>query len=102
MSIITTTVLETSARRLFPHKTWEQVFAQLLLERAQKNLIKYQSMAHHFKAKYKQGFDAFRQAILNSSPSFEVEQDYFDWELAITGIADMEKEIARLQDVGEP
>ncbi len=23
--------------------------------------------------------------ILNSEPTFEVEQDYFDWEMAVTG-----------------
>ena len=27
---------------------------------------------------------------------FEVEQDYFDWELAVTGISDMQREIQRL------
>ena len=101
MSISTTAVLETSARRLFPDKTWEQVIAQLLLERAQKNLIKYQSSARQFEAKYAQNFDAFRQQVLNAQPPFEVEQDYFDWELAITGITDMEKEIERLQSLGE-
>jgi hypothetical protein len=101
MSISATAILETSAKRLFPDKTVEQVFAQLLLERAQKNLIKYHSMARQFEVKYDQSFDAFRQKILNAQPAFEIEQDYFDWELAITGIADMEKEIERLQNLGE-
>ena len=44
MSVNMTAVLETTAKRLFPDKTLEQALAQLLLERAQKNLIKYQSM----------------------------------------------------------
>ena len=39
--------------------------------------------------------------VLNSNPAFAVEQDYFDWELAITGIGDMKKEIERLHDLGE-
>jgi hypothetical protein len=101
MSISTAAVLETSARRLFPDKTVEQVLAQLLLERAQKNLIKYQTVARQFEVKYNQGFDAFRQKMLSSQPAFEVEQDYFDWELAITGIADMEKEIEQLRNLDE-
>jgi len=75
--------------------------AQLLLERAQKNLIKYQCMARQFEAKYHQGFDDFRQKMLSSQPAFQIEQDYFDWELAITGIGDMEKEIERLRNLGE-
>ncbi len=101
MSISMTAVLETSARRLFPDKTLEQALAQLLLERAQKNLINYQSMSRQFKIKYNESFQDFRQRVLNSTPAFNVEQDYFDWELAITGIADMEKEIERLNDIGE-
>jgi hypothetical protein len=101
MSISMTAVLETSARILFPDKTLEQALAQLLLERAQKNLIKYQSMSRQFEIKYNESFQDFRQRVLNSTPAFNVEQDYFDWELAITGIADMEKEIERLNDIGE-
>jgi len=37
--------------------------------------------------------------ILHSEPSFEMEQDYFDWEMAVTGIADMEEEIKRLKEL---
>ena len=100
MSINTTAVLENSAKRLFPDKTVEQVFAQLLLEWAQKNLIKYQSIARQFEVKYGQSFDTLRLKVLNSQPAFEIERDYFDWELAMTGIADMENEIERLQNLG--
>ncbi len=93
--------MEASARCLFPNSSLEQVLAMLLLERAQKNLIKYKTMAHQFEVKYNQDFETFRRAVSNSEPSFEIEQDYFDWELAVTGIADMEGEIARLGDVGQ-
>jgi len=75
------------------------VLVELLLERAQRNLIKYKAMARRFEAKYGQDFETFRQMILNSEPSFEMEQDYFDWELAVTGIADMEEEIERLKSL---
>ncbi len=55
--------------------------------------------ARQFEAKYKQGFETFRQTILSAEPPFEVEQDYFDWELAVTGAADMEEEINRLKNL---
>jgi hypothetical protein len=101
MGISATAVVEASARRLFPNSSLEQVLAMLLLERAQKNLIKYKTMAHQFEARYSQDFETFRQTISSSEPSFEIEQDYFDWELAVTGIADMEEEIARLREIGQ-
>jgi hypothetical protein len=93
------TAIEISVRHLFPNLSLDQVLAELLLERAQKNLIKYQTMSRQFKAKYKQDFAAFRQTILSSVPPFEMEQDYFDWELAITGADDMRKEIKRLENL---
>ena len=92
--------VEASAKRLFPDLSVEQVLAELLLARAQKNFFKYQTMARQFEVKYKQDFAAFRAQVLNSRPAPEVEQDYFDWELAVTGVADMTEEIQRLKSLG--
>ena len=89
--------IESSARRLFPNLPPEQAIVELLLERAQKNLIKYQTMARGYKKKYAQDFASFRKEILASKPDSTIEQDYFDWELAVTGIADMQEEIKRLK-----
>jgi len=99
MSMTTTGTLEESARRLFPNQNLDQVFAGLLLERAQRNLIKYQVTARQFETEYGQSFAAFRQHILTSEPDFRVEQDYFDWELSVTGVADMQAEIKRLRSL---
>jgi len=96
-----TSVLQASAQRLFPDLSLDQVLAELLLERAQKNLIKYKTMVRQFEARYSQNFEAFRQDVMRSEPSFEVEQDYFDWELAVTGLADMEEEIRHLRSLSE-
>ena len=96
MNVSTTALLESSARRLFPDLSLDQVLAELLLERARKNLIRYQAMARRFEAKYSQPFAVFRNSVLNSALSSEIEQDYFDWELAVTGIEDMQQEIKHL------
>ena len=93
--------LQVSVQRLFPDLDPEEALAELLLERARKNLIKYRTMARQFKAKYNQDFVTFQQRILNSEPAFEMEQDYFDWEMSITGIEDMEEEVERLQHLIE-
>lgn len=89
--------IEASAKRLFPNLSPEQAIVELLLERAQRNLIKYQAMAREFEKKYDRDFETFRKKILASKPKSEAEQDYFDWELAVTGIADMKAEIKRLK-----
>ena len=89
--------LEQSIRRLFPNQNLDQVLAELLLERAKKNLVKYRTLDRQFQAKYGEEFETWRQSVLDSEPPFQTEQDYFDWEMAVTGIADMREEIERLQ-----
>jgi hypothetical protein len=96
---IDSTALQGSIQRLFPELDADEVLAELLLERARKNLIKYRTMARDFEAKYDTDFQTFRHRILDSEPAFEAEQDYFDWEMAVTGIEDMQEEIERLQSL---
>ena len=74
---------------------------ELLLERAQKNLIKYQTVVRQFETQYGKNFETFRQEVLRSKPPFEMEQDYFDWELAVSGISDMVEEIKRLRELSQ-
>ncbi|MBN1659377.1 MAG: hypothetical protein JXA93_13310 [Anaerolineae bacterium] len=100
MSIDSITLKE-SMQRLFPDLELDEVLAELLLERARKNLIKYRTMVRHFEAKYDTDFQAFRQRVLDSEPPFDIEQDYFDWEMAVTGIDDMQAEIMRLECLHE-
>ncbi|MBI5567784.1 MAG: hypothetical protein HY870_22985 [Chloroflexi bacterium] len=75
--------------------------AELLLERAQKNLIKYQTALRHFEAKYPQGFASLRDSVTAEKSSAGQEQDYFDWELAVSGVDDMTDEIERLKRVSQ-
>jgi len=93
------TIIQESADRLFPNQNLDQVLANLLLEYAQKNLVKYRVQARQLTEKYQQNFESFRQFILKSEPTFEMEQDYFDWELSVTGTIDMEEEIKRLNSL---
>jgi len=94
--------ITSSAQRLFPNVSLEAVMARLLLEHAQKNLIRYQTMNRQFEGKYGQPFEPFRQHILTATPDFETEQDYFDWEMAVTAADDMKAEIDRLKNLAIP
>ncbi|KAF0107762.1 MAG: hypothetical protein FD146_1393 [Anaerolineaceae bacterium] len=95
------TNITSSARRLFPNLTPEQAMMELLLERAQKNLIKYETIARQFQAKYGIVFESFRKKVVAGKVSADDEQDYFDWELAVTGIDDMQAEIKRLKALSQ-
>ena len=101
MAMTDTVDLMESMRRLFPNLDSDAALAELLLERAQRNLVRYQADSRRFSPKYGQDFDSFRQVILTSEPDESQEQDYFDWELAVTGVVDMQDEIARLSSMLE-
>ena len=64
MSIDSTT-LQGSIQRLFPELDADEVLAELLLERARRNLVKYRTMARDFEAKYSTDFQTFRQQVWN-------------------------------------
>jgi hypothetical protein len=74
-----------------------EALAALLLDEARRNLVKYRAMDRRFQQKYQTTFAEFRQKVVGADTSFEEEQDYFDWELAITGIGEMEEEIRSLE-----
>ena len=82
-----------------PSQTLEEGLRGLLLQQARRNLVKYRAMAQRFNKKHKTDFDTFRKKVLAREPDFETEQDYFDWEMAITGIDEMEEEIRRLESL---
>lgn len=94
-------VVADSAKRFFPGLSKDEALASLLLERAQRNLIKYQSQARQYETKYQLPFDEFRQLIVESEPGEVEDQDYFDWELAVTGIEDMRLEFDPLSEFHE-
>lgn len=85
-----------SAKRLFPGLSKDEVLVSLLFERAQRNLIKYQTQARQYQTKYQRSFEDFRRLIVEGDPGEEQQQDYFDWELAVTGAQDMRLETERL------
>ncbi len=90
-------VLQQSLERLMPSRSFEESLTKLLLVQARRNLLKYQMMDRRFQRKYRKTFEQFRAERLGSPMSFEVEQDYFDWELAVTGIDEIKDEIERLE-----
>jgi hypothetical protein len=95
--MIENTTLRSSVDRLMPDRTPEEALAALLLDEARRNLVKYRAMDRRFQQKYQTTFAEFRQKVVGADTSFEEEQDYFDWELAITGIGEMEEEIRSLE-----
>ncbi|NIO72113.1 MAG: hypothetical protein GTN71_24580 [Anaerolineae bacterium] len=89
-------VLESSLERLEPTGDYNQSLAKVLLAHARRNLVKYDLMIKNFEKKYGMSFTEFSDSDLMKEPVFEVEQDFFDWDMAVTGLEDMRQEIQLL------
>jgi hypothetical protein len=90
-------VLESSLERLEPTGDYNQSLARVLLAHARRDLAKYDLMIRNFEKKYDMSFTEFLNSDLMKEPAFEVEQDFFDWDMAVTGLGDMRQEIQLLE-----
>lgn len=81
----------------FPGKNLNEIVAGLLLEHRERELIQFRRMAEQFEEKYAASFDAFHARILDSEPDEAIEQDYFDWEMAVTAADDLIIEVEQLR-----
>ena len=76
-----------------------KVLLLYMLEKARRTYLKYKIINELLQSKYNMQFDEFSKSKFMEEPSFEVEQDFFDWDMAITGMGDMVSEIKHLESM---
>ncbi|MEW6665754.1 MAG: hypothetical protein AB1512_11115 [Thermodesulfobacteriota bacterium] len=90
-----------SLTHLEPADDVDESLRKLLMAKARSDLLKYEVMCRAFEKKYKMDFDAFRTSDFMKEPPSEVEQDYFDWELAVTRMGEVKSQLAKLAAINE-
>lgn len=73
--------------------------AKLLEKEIRRELAVYEQMDENLRKQYCMTFEEFTHSDLMKEPSFAVEQDYFDWEMATTLIKDLRVKLARIHRV---
>jgi Ribonuclease G/E len=65
-----------------------------------RRLIRYQLTNRLFKEKYGMSFDEFKKnkIVQKKNYSFEVESDFWDWEMALDGIETIERKLKVLKE----
>jgi hypothetical protein len=53
-------------------------------------------MIKHFERKYNMDFETFEQKRVTKDSPHELERDYFEWDMVITLIEDLEEELTQL------
>ena len=92
-------VLESALERLEPTGDYNLSLAKVLLTHARRNFVKYHLMNRNFEKKYGMNFSEFAASGFMKEPPFEVEQDFFDWDMSTTGMDDLRQEITTLEEL---
>ena len=71
--------------------------ARLLEKQLDRELTIYEQMDASYQKQYGMSFDEFYRSPLMQQPSFNVEQDYFDWEMATTLIKVLRAHLAKVK-----
>lgn len=77
----------------------EEGTIKLVINELRKRLAEYKLMDKIFRERYKMDFEEFkrRRVVEELGYSFDVEEDYCDWELAIDGIKTIAVELKKLE-----
>ena len=87
--------------RLEPEADCNRSLGKLLIKKVRNDLIKYRLIDQRFQKEYGMDFSTFRVSDWMKKPSSQVEQEYFDWEMAVTMIDELEEMLKALQRITE-
>ena len=96
-SVTDSTLLDILAR-LEPGDDLDRSLRKLLTEKARHDLMKYRLIDQRFHRDYGMAFLAFKASDRMKQPTSSTEQDYFDWEMAVTMIDELEDTLRILQE----
>ncbi|MCR4406789.1 MAG: hypothetical protein NUW24_07685 [Anaerolineae bacterium] len=92
------------ARKLAPAKTADASVRQILINEIRRRLNRYDLIDRQFRRKYGMTFQEFceHDVVKEKGYSWEVESDFCDWEMAVTGIESLMSSLSELEkDNGE-
>ena len=90
--------LEQGIRYIYPDTTLEESLKDMVLSEIKRKLLSFEVIDAQYKRKYKMEFEGFyKNKIEDKTPSFDEEEDYFNWEMAVTGIKELTKELKNWQ-----
>lgn len=85
---------------LFPEEKTENKIKRLVENELRRRLARYQLTIRNLESKYQMDFEAFKaeKVVERNGYSFEVENDFCDWEMALDGVATIRRKLNRLQE----
>ncbi len=80
------------------HKdTIEESLNEILRNEILRKIKKHTLMIKHFERKYDMDFETFEKNRVTKEIPYEIEKDYFEWDMNITLIEDLREELNQLE-----
>jgi len=97
MTIVAARTLEV-ARQLAPTPSADSSIREILSNEIRRRMNRYELLNRRFATKYGMTFEVFRdqKIVERQGYSFEVESDYCDWEMAVTGLVALKEQLVKL------
>ena len=70
---------------------------EILKNEIQRKIRKNMLMINHFERKYNMKFETFEEERVTKEMPYEKERDYFEWDIAVTLIEDLNEELVQLE-----
>ncbi|MDZ7331145.1 MAG: hypothetical protein ONB31_04155 [candidate division KSB1 bacterium] len=85
---------------LFPEEKAENKIKRLIENELRRRLARYQLTIRNLEAKYRMDFETFKaeKMVAKKGYSFEVENDFCDWEMALDGLKTIRRKLNKLQE----
>ena len=85
-------------RKITSKEIIEDGVKDLLISKSRAELIKYDTIIKEFEKKYGTTFDNFKNSRDLHNLESDVEQDFFDWEMAVTIVDELKEELRKLEE----
>jgi len=83
---------------IIEEKPIDKLIVKALINELRRRLLEYIMIDNAMRKKYRMSFEEFKAKVAKEENySFEVENDYCDWELAIDGIKTIKEKIEKLE-----
>lgn len=90
-------ILEEGIKHIYPDITLEESIKKIVQSEIKRKLLSFELIDIQYKKNYEMEFeDFFKNIIKDKTPSFDEEQDYFNWEMAITALKELRQDLNKL------
>ncbi len=90
-------ILEQGIKHIYPDVPLEESLKKMVQSEIKRKLLSFELVDVQYKKKYEMEFEVFfKSTIEDKKPDYDAEQDYFNWEMAVTATRELKKDLDKI------